>query len=212
MLSKFQVTTEVLESQSFWSDCFLVLTAIKPELKKGTSLILSNKKKNLLEVLSKGIEDPVPEINLLVCEVIAELSKNAPPQLLKPIAHFLIKLVKKKEIVSKYVGNSHGQFDSVLSIYTDIAESDPKVFDDIIVELITIGAEEFCKSDVLSTTQKLAYLDVLALIASHNQQKLIKHIEKVKAIVDSYIFVLYHHEELQDDGWLSNEVSFLIIG
>ena len=85
-----------------------MLTAIKPELKKGSSLILSQKKRNLLQVLSQGIDDPVPGINLLVCEVIAELSKNAPPQLLKPIAHFLIKIVKKKEIVDKYVTSSDG--------------------------------------------------------------------------------------------------------
>lgn len=163
-------------------------------------------------MLTHGIDDPVAEINLLVCEVIAELSKNAPPQLLKPIAHFLIKIVKKKEIIDKYVGISNGQFDSVLSIYTDIAESDPKVFDDIMLQLIDLGSEEFSKSETLTTSQKMAYLDVLALIVSQNHAKMSKHPEKIKVLLDVYVFVLYHHEELRDEGWLSDEVGVCVKG
>ena len=100
----------------------------------------------------------------------------------------------------------------MLSIYTDIAESDPKVFDDIIIELIELGSEEFCKSDTLTTSQKMAYLDVLSLISSQNHAKMSKHTEKIKVLIDSYVFVLYHHEELRDEGWLSDEVRTLIIG
>jgi len=93
----------LVKSSEFWNNTFVALTALKPSLQSGNTKVLSETKKNMLETLIKATESANYEENLLAGEIIAEMSKNTTPQLIKPVARLLEKIMSSSKLVDEHV-------------------------------------------------------------------------------------------------------------
>lgn len=193
------LSNPALSLETFWSDPFLVLTSMKPELRVGEPAIIGHNKQKIYEVLLKAVEGPSDENALLAGEVIAELCKTTSPEHMKPLSMLLLKLLNRNYEEDSY-------FDGLLGVFADISDNEVRLLDEILVSMVEKSAD-ISKSDQIATVKKFAYLEICSNLIILCSTKLIKHIEKVKILIDSYVYSLYTSEYLKDEAWLDNEVK-----
>lgn len=96
--------SRLLASDEFWQDVSVCLVALRPELEKGHSKFLLEHKKQFYDALVKGVQAENSDLNLLAGEMIAELCKDCPPHVAKPITSLLLQLLAKQYLIDKHVG------------------------------------------------------------------------------------------------------------
>lgn len=89
----------LLDSEEFWKDVTIALTALLPEIQKGNSSFLSTHKKEFFESLIRGVKSEESQVNLAVGEIISEICKDVPPQVSQPIAGLLLQLLRKQSLI-----------------------------------------------------------------------------------------------------------------
>ena len=99
----------------------------------------------------------------------------------------------------------------------DIADNEPLMFKDIILEFLE-HLPEITKRKGLSSKQKMAYCEILGSLVCSMPSIILKKIGKcllpdnLRLLVENYVYVLYHSETLKSDAWLSSEVDYPLQG
>lgn len=89
---------------------------------------------------------------------------------------------------------------------TEIADNEPKLFDDLLFGMLD-NSNAVARNEKLTLTQKLSYLDLIASLCVALPGRVTKGVEKVKVLMDIYLFVLYHGDPLNREKWLDEEVD-----
>lgn len=105
-MNKKQSKIRLLDSEDFWKDVSVVLTALLPAIQSGNSAYLVTHKKQFYEILIKGARSEDPKVNVVVGEIIAEISKDIPPQVSQPVAAILLQLLRKQALIETEVGQN----------------------------------------------------------------------------------------------------------
>jgi hypothetical protein len=93
----------LLDSEEFWADVTIALTALLPEIEKGNSSFLGTHKKQFFETLIRGVKSEDVQVNITVGEIIAEICKDIPAQAAPPIAALLLQLLRKQALIETEV-------------------------------------------------------------------------------------------------------------
>jgi hypothetical protein len=93
----------LLDSEEFWKDITIALTALLPEIQKGNSNFLATHKKEFYEALIRGVKSEDAQVNITVGEIISEICKDVPPQISQPIASLMFQLLRKQTLIETEV-------------------------------------------------------------------------------------------------------------
>lgn len=103
LMYRVKAPTRLLDSDEFWKDIFVCLHALRPELEKGHSKFLVEHKKEFYDALVRGVKGENTSLNLLAGETIAEICKDCPPHVAKPITQLLLQLLSKQGLIDNHV-------------------------------------------------------------------------------------------------------------